>query len=146
MEWKKGLGVDLPMVTEIFSLLFALWFFFTYAGSELKVALGYQWGREGGALSLGARMEQDRFGDSRTTPWCKEGARDVPSQRAFFTRTQALCGCAPISMEIQDFSRRIWVCPSIFPRSWCVTLLRTHHWTLFPPSPLMEKVLDVGVR
>lgn len=66
-------------------------------------------------------MEQDRFGDSRTTPWCKEDAVDMSSQRAFFTRTQALCGYAPVCMETQDDSRRIWVCPSIFQRSWCAS-------------------------
>lgn len=54
---------------DIFHLFqpFALCFF-TYAGSELKVDVEYQWGREGGALPLGASMEQDRFGDSRTSP------------------------------------------------------------------------------
>lgn len=66
-------------------------------------------------------MEPDGFGDSRTTPWCKEGARNMSSQRTFFTMTQELCGYAPACTEIQDYSRRLWVCPSIFQRSWGVS-------------------------
>lgn len=45
----------------------------------------------------------------------------MSSQRTLLTGTQALHGYAPICMEIQDYNRRIWVCPSIFQRSWCVS-------------------------
>lgn len=69
--------------------------FFTRAGSELKVDLGYQWDGEEGALSLAASMEQNRFGDSRTTPWCKEDARDIPK-----------------GIPHQD-SSTVWICPNL---------------------------------
>lgn len=51
-----------------------------------------------------------------------------------------------IFMEIPDCSRRIWVCPSTSKGAGVSALLGTHHWTTFLPSPLMEKVLDLGVR
>lgn len=90
-------------------------------------------------------MEQDRFGDSRATPWCKEDAGDMSSQRAFFTRIKHCVDMPQFARRSKTTAGGFGSVPPSSKGAGVPALLRIHHWTTFPPSSLVEKV-DLGVR